>query len=236
LDARFQGFAREEVLATEINTIYRIGAFIIMLTLTFAGDEAGDVSLNFEKGASRYFVPAFIATSAPDLLRDSLADLRQALGLRPTHEFKFHKMTSPDIRNQVFSTLARADFDAWALFVDKTRLPKIFETTAGIEIYTHFITELLTIIPAELQKDATLILDEFGSTPDLRTELRRTMIKRHMPRLFRSVIVRRSDRESLIQVADLVAGAIMRRDSQNDSEAFDMISRKVKRLELYRPY
>jgi hypothetical protein len=207
-----------------------------MITLTFAGDEAGDVSLNFEKGASRYFVPAFIATQSPDALRNMLADLRQALGLRATHEFKFHKMTSPDVRSQVFSTLARADFNAWALFVDKTRLPKIFETTEGIEIYTHFITELLTIIPADLQKDATLILDEFGSTPDLRTELRRTMIKRHMPRLFKRVIVRSSDRESLIQVADLVAGAIMRRDSQNDSEAFDMISRKIKRLELYRPY
>jgi len=61
------------------------------------------------------------------------------------------------------------------------------------------------------------------------------MIKRNMPRLFKRVIVRSSDRESLIQVADLVAGAIMRRDSQNDSEAFDMISRKIKRLELYFP-
>ena len=207
-----------------------------MITLTFAGDEAGDVSLNFEKGASRYFVPAFIATHRPDELRGRLTDLRQALGLRQTHEFKFHKMTSAEIRNKVFSTLAHSDFEAWALIVDKTRLPKIFETTEGLEIYTHFITELLGFIPAELQKDATLILDEFGSTPDLRTELRRTMIKRHMPRLFKRVIVRSSHRESLIQVADLVAGAIMRMDSQNDSEAFDMISRKIQRLELYRPY
>ncbi len=207
-----------------------------MITFTFAGDEAGDVSLNFEKGASRYFVPAFIATQAPDTLRDKLADLRQSLDLRETHEFKFHKMASADIRNQVFSTLAHADFEAWALIVDKTRLPKLFESAESIEIYTHFITELLAIIPSDLQKDATLILDEFGSTPDLRTELRRTMIKRHMPRLFKRVIVRSSDKESLIQVADLVAGAIMRRDTQNDSDAFDMISRKIKRLELYRPY
>lgn len=207
-----------------------------MITLTFAGDEAGDVSLNFAKGASGYFVPAFIATQKPDRLREKLADLRQTLGLSETHEFKFHKMTSAEIRNQVFSMLAHADFEAWALIVDKPRLPKIFETTEGLEIYTHFITELLGIIPTDLQKDATLILDEFGSTPDLRTELRRTMIKRHMPRLFKRVIIRSSHRESLIQVADLVAGAIMRRDSQNDADAFDMISRKIKRLEIYRPY
>jgi hypothetical protein len=207
-----------------------------MITFTFAGDEAGDVSLNFAKGASRYFVPAFIATQKPDRLREKLAELRQSLGLSETHEFKFHKMTSAEIRYEVFSTLAHADFEAWGLIVEKTRLPKIFETTESIEIYTHFITELLAIIPTELQKDATLILDEFGSTPDLRTELRRTMIKRHMPRLFKRVIVRSSHRESLIQVADLVAGAIMRRDTQNDADAFEMISRKIKRLELYRPY
>ena len=192
--------------------------------------------MNFGKGASRYFVPAFISTESPDDLRQTLADLRQKLDLRETHEFKFHKMASAEVRNEVFSALAHARFDAWALIVDKTRLPKIFETTESIEIYTHFITELLNIIPDEMQKDATLILDEFGSTPDLRTELRRAMLKRHMPRLFKRVIVRSSHRESLIQVADLVAGAIMRRDSQNDSEAFDMISRKIKRLELYRPY
>lgn len=207
-----------------------------MITLTFAGDEAGDVSLNFEKGASRYFVPAFISTRTPDKLRDTLADLRDEIGVAPTHEFKFHKMTSAEIRNQVFLTLARADFEAWALIVDKTRLPKIFENTNGITRYTHFITELLSMIPAELQKDATLILDEFGSTPDFRTELRRTMTERHMPRLFKRVLIRPSNRESLIQVADLMAGAIMRRDTQNDSEAFDMISRKIKRLEIYRPY
>ena len=207
-----------------------------MITLTFAGDEAGDVSLNFAKGASRYFVPAFIATQTPDRLRERLAELRQTLGLSETHEFKFHKMTSAEIRDEVFSALAHAEFAAWALIVDKTRLPKIFETTDSLEIYTHFITELLEIIPAEMQKDATLILDEFASTPDLRTELRRTMIKRHMPRLFKRVIIRSSHRESLIQVADLVAGAIMRRDTQKDADAFDMISRKIKRLELYRPY
>jgi hypothetical protein len=207
-----------------------------MITCTIAGDEAGDVSLNFGKGASRYFVPVFVATKKPDELRDLLGKLRQSLRLSPTHEFKFHKMTSTEIRNEVFSALARADFQAYSLIVDKTRLPKIFETTEGLEIYTHFITELLALIPENILKDATLILDEFGSTPDLRTELRRTMIKRHMPRHFKRVLVRSSHREPLIQVADLLAGAIMRRDTQNDSEAFDTISRKIKQLEVYRPY
>ena len=48
-----------------------------MITLTFVGDEAGDVGFAFDKGASRYFVVAMIATSSPDALRQVLADVRQ---------------------------------------------------------------------------------------------------------------------------------------------------------------
>ncbi|MCC7117654.1 MAG: DUF3800 domain-containing protein [Anaerolineales bacterium] len=206
-----------------------------MITLTFAGDEAGDVSLNFEKGASRYFVPVFISTQSPEALRDSLAALRMELDLNESYEFKFHRMTDDHLRRQVFLGLARADFHAWGLIVDKTRLPKIFDNTTGIKRYMHFITELLNVIPVEFQKGATLILDEFGSTPDLRTELRRAMTERRVPRLFKRVLVRPSNRESLIQIADLIAGAVMRRDAQNDSESFDLIARKFKRLEEYRP-
>lgn len=206
-----------------------------MLTFTFAGDEAGDVSLDFEKGASRYFVPVLISTQAPDALRERLVILREELSVSKRHEFKFHRMTDANLRQRVFSTLARADFQAWGLIVDKTRLPKIFDNTPGIKRYTHFITELLSVIPADLQKDATLILDEFGSTPDLRIELRRAMAERHVPKLFKRVIVRPSNRESLIQIADLMAGAVLRRDAQNDSEAFDVVAKKFRKLEEYRP-
>jgi hypothetical protein len=47
-----------------------------MLTLTFAGDEAGDVSFSLDKGASRYFAIVAIATTQPDVLRGLLAGLR----------------------------------------------------------------------------------------------------------------------------------------------------------------
>lgn len=47
-----------------------------MITLTFAGDEAGDVSFAFEEGATRYFVVAVIATPMPNELRQLLAKVR----------------------------------------------------------------------------------------------------------------------------------------------------------------
>jgi hypothetical protein len=69
-----------------------------MRTLTFAGDESGDVSFSFGKGASRYFVLAVIATDEPDALRQTLADIRQKAGLKRTFEFRFHDLTSLRLR------------------------------------------------------------------------------------------------------------------------------------------
>lgn len=77
-----------------------------------AGEETDDGSLHFTKGASCYFVPAFSATQTPDRLREKLAELRQILWLSETHEFEFHKMRSTEIRNEVSSVLAHADFQA----------------------------------------------------------------------------------------------------------------------------
>ena len=102
-----------------------------MLTFTFAGDESGDVSFNFDKGATRYFVMAVIATTKPEDLRQSLAEVRDEFGLSASYEFSFNGISSDQIRQRVFQALQRADFEAWALVVDKTRLTEPFHAKAG---------------------------------------------------------------------------------------------------------
>ena len=65
-----------------------------MLTFTFAGDEAGDASFVFKKGASRYFVMAVVATQNPDALRSLLADVRQKSHLPQGFDFHFNSLAS----------------------------------------------------------------------------------------------------------------------------------------------
>ena len=104
-----------------------------------------------------------------------------------------------------------------------------------LDFYLFFLTELLQAIPAEQREKATLILDEFGGEPNLPLEFRRFMKRRNIPRHFSRVLTKRSRSEPLIQVADLVAGSVLRRDTQNDSEAFNMINIKFRRIVEYHP-
>ncbi len=205
-----------------------------MITLTFAGDEAGDVSFAFAKGATRYFVVAVIATPNPDGLRQLLADMRKDARLRADYEFRFHSLSSARLRQHVFTELAQADFESWALIADKTTLPDSFKIMSRLDFYVYFVTELIRLIPPAKREGATLILDEFGSASKVQTELRRFMTVRNIPRHFKRVVVRRSRSESLIQVADLVAGAILRRDTKEDAEAFGYLERQVKQILEFR--
>jgi len=204
-----------------------------MITITFAGDESGDVSFNFGKGATRYFVMAVIATTKPENLRHALADVIKEFGLPASYEFSFNSIASAPLRQRTFQVLQNADFEAWALVVDKTRLSIPFTIMRRLDFYLFCITELLQSIPAEQREKATLILDEFGGEPDLPLEFRRYMKRRNIPRHFNRVLTKRSKSEPLIQVADLVAGAVLRRDAQHDSEAFDMIKGKFNKVVEY---
>jgi len=201
-----------------------------MLTFTFAGDEAGGVSFAFDKGASRYFVVTMIATKSPDDLRDLLTNARQKAHLPQRFDFRFNSLASAKLRTLLFSLLADANFEAWAIVVDKSNLPDTFKLMSGLDVYLYFVPELIRQIPEEKRSGGTLILDEFGYPQQTKDELKRIMKAREITHNFRRISIRRSQSESLIQVADLVAGAILRRDSRNQSEAYDMIERKIRKV------
>ncbi len=83
--------------------------------------------MNFAKGASRYFVMAVIATSDPDGLRAVLEKVRQEANLPQTYEFGFNSVSSARLREHVFTALGVANFESWALIVDKPTLPDSFK-------------------------------------------------------------------------------------------------------------
>ncbi|HZQ08186.1 MAG TPA: DUF3800 domain-containing protein [Anaerolineae bacterium] len=201
-----------------------------MLTLTFAGDESGDVSFAFDKGASRYFVVAVIATEHPDNLRQSLEEFRKESHLPLDFEFSFHELTSNVLRRRVFNRLVELNFESWAIITDKTMLSDPFKVMHPLDFYLYLVTELIQIIPLNKRDGATLIMDEFVSRTQLQSELRRILHARNIPRGFKRVMTRRSKNEPLIQIADLMAGAILRRDAKGEADAYEQVEHKIERV------
>jgi hypothetical protein len=198
-----------------------------MATFTLAGDEAGDASLNFEKGASRYFVVALVGTQDADGLRSVLENLRSRENYSEGFEFHFNALTTRRLRERTLSAIQKADFKAWALIVDKTMLPEPLLVLDGMGFYLYLVTELIDRIPIKVREKGTLILDEVGSANVALVRFKRILKVRGIRHGFSRIFFRRSRSEDLIQVADLVAGAILRRDTKNDSEAFDYIKDKM---------
>ena len=104
---------------------------------------------------------------------------------------------------------------------------------SGLDFYLFFVSELIRQIPDQKREGGTLILDEFGYPDQTKDELKRIMKARNISHGFRRISIRRSKSESLIQIADLIAGAIWRRDTRNDTGAYEMIERKIKKLVEY---
>ena len=203
--------------------------------LTFAGDEAGDVSFAFDHGASRHFVVALIETHSPDDLRAALADFRQRNGLPAHDEFSFHRLSSSRLCPRVFECLAATEFSAWAIIVDKTALPNNFRIMRRLDFYVFCVSELIKLIPEAERKEALLILDEFDRSGKVVNGLKRALRVFAIPGRFKHITSRRSTSESLIQVADLVAGATLAKIARGRGEMQAIIARKYKLIHEYRP-
>ena len=204
-----------------------------MFTLTFAGDESADVSFAFAKGASTHFVVSIIA-ERDNAARNLLTQLRLRSGLPTTYEFSFHGLSSSALRRRVFEALAETDFEAWAVVVNKQQLPDAFRVMRPLDFYLYFVSEVIRLIPGEKREGATLLMDEFSSPTQLPAELRRVLKARAITRHFRRIVAKRSKSEPLIQVADLVAGALLRHTAQNDSDAYRVIAGKMQQVFEFR--
>lgn len=205
------------------------------VTLTFAGDESGDPSFNFRHGASSHFVFTIVATAEPDVLRGCLDHVRRERGLPVYFEFSYHELTSARLREAVFEALSQEQFSAWVIVVDKQVLPDYFRSGGGRQFYAFFVSELIRLIPEEKREGAILILDQFDPAGRALNELKRLLKYRGIRRGFVKMTNARSRSEALVQVADLVAGAVLRSVTRRDMAAYRQIQDKIRLLHIYRP-
>jgi hypothetical protein len=186
-------------------------------------DESGDSGMGGKAGSSPNFVLAaviFEDEAAARQCRQTIRALKRDLDWPPRHEFKFNKM-SRELRERFLTTVASEKFRYIAFVLDKAAARDTRFTKT--ELYTMPVKLLLTHA-REYLSEATVVLDKSGDR-DFRRSLQlmlRSEINTPQNRHLRHIRTEKSHACELIQLADMVAGAVARscRDDRHDRDAY----------------
>jgi len=195
-------------------------------------DESGDPGFAFQRGSSHYLVLVLLLVDDPIPLHQAVHDLRLALGLPERQEFKFAE-TSNQWRRSFFTAIRPYPFRAYSLVLDKRRWPAAYPSHRR-QLYPELVQSLLAFVGQEL-RDALLVMDEAVQSREhqarFATALRHALRSAEIPPVAR-VVQHRSHSDNLIQVADMVAGAVARAYERGDTQYFQLLRWKLAVLEL----
>ncbi len=198
------------------------------------GDETGDAGFNLSRGSSSFFVGSLVLTNQPNDLREYVLSFQQELRLKVGGEISFHR--SPDNNRIAFlSGLLAYDVELRALAVNKRALATDIRRLSRTDFYVWAFGDLLAHTLHELDK-ATIVLDEFTHSDRTARDIQRLLknifsdatVRQHIRRIH----VRRSQSEPLLQIADMMSGAIYRHVAENDSRFYQIIESRSEILEM----
>ncbi|MCG3141618.1 MAG: hypothetical protein HDKAJFGB_02931 [Anaerolineae bacterium] len=175
----------------------------------FAGDESGNLGFVFDKGDTRYYVISLARFPDPDGAREQIKVFKGHHHFS-AHEFSFHEILAQRWSNQVFDFISTLEFHGWVLIVDKRKLSEFYRLLHGRSLYVLFLTEAISKIPFEARDKSILVLDEIDSSGQILHDIRRGLRVRGARQGFKKIVAKRSLREPLIQVSDLIAGVVHR--------------------------
>lgn len=180
-------------------------------------DESGCPGFKLTNGSTRYFLVAMIIFTdflEAEKTSKAIADLRKKLNIYP--EFKFSKSHSL-IKDSFFETISHYAFDVRVLVIDKTTIysSKLREDTDAF--YNYFV-KLLIQYDGAILSNASIKIDGSGNREfkqKLSTYLRQ-QIGQHK---IKKIQLIDSKKDNLIQLADMVVGAVSRHYSQKRTDA-----------------
>ncbi|HEX5505384.1 MAG TPA: DUF3800 domain-containing protein [Thermomicrobiales bacterium] len=200
-------------------------------------DESGDTGFRFDRGSTRYFVVTLLLVDDPLPLHAAVDDLKRDLHFSPRAEFKFAK-SSHTVRERFLETINPLAFGVRALIVDKLAITRP-QMRNKETFYNYFVRLVLDYDYGSISR-ATLILDESvrsrKSKEEFRTYLRRMLnTEVDSPKLTK-ITYHRSHADNLLQVNDMVCGAIYAAYNKGEPRYRQIIKRHIQDEWLLRPY
>lgn len=201
-------------------------------------DESGDPGMKKRSGTSEYFIVTaviFKDAQEAELCQMEIEKYRESLGKDPWFEFRFNKCCD-DFRRGFLEIAGRRTFFYYSLVLNKSKLwHQGFRDKNSLYKYT---VKLVFQNAKPLLTNATVIIDRCGDR-EFRNQLAK-YLKGRMNEpgntLIRKVKMEASHSNPLLQLADMVCGAVARSYKQGDlnENAFrGLIRHRESRVQLW---
>lgn len=198
-------------------------------------DDSGDPG--FKNSPSEHFIMAaalFLRPEVATAVSEEMTKFRQELGWKSESEFKFRK-TNKAIIKQLLKKIRKFDFEIYAVYINKREISKIISIVDQGKLYNWTIAELIKMMPV---KNAKIEID--GRAPKKYARKITAYLRQFSrnKRKFLTIQFEDSEKSNLIQLADIVAGAIhrsLKADKTDSQEYLNLLKTKivaVKRLDL----
>jgi hypothetical protein len=187
-------------------------------------DESGDTGLKVDCGSSKYFIVALVAFEDHDealATHERIDLLRREMGLYERFEFHFNKV-KPDLRKQFLTVVAPFDFSYWGIVIDKAELiSRGFQFNESLYKYACG----LVFENAKPRLGNTIVVIDGSGSKDFRKQLKTYLARRLKDDagkcLIKKVKIQDSRKNNLLQLADMIVGAIARSHSgKSDSREY----------------
>ena len=198
-------------------------------------DESGDAGMKLDKGSSVFFVVTAVLFEELDEAQrcdDSFADLRRQLGFPESKEFRFHDVREPT-RTAFLSHVKQFDFKYLSVVLNKRKL-----SGHGLQFKESVIKETTRLVFENLKPNltnATVIVDGSGDKAfrqsfanDLKREVN-TPEQRHV----KKVKLVDSETNNLVQLADMVCGAVWHSIKHGDNSYRQLIAARELSVEVW---
>jgi hypothetical protein len=183
-------------------------------------DESGDPGLKIGSGSTDYFIVTLVAFEENDeaLKTDQrIKLLKHELGFPPHFEFHFTNAKA-SYREAFLSAVASYGFFYFSIVINKRKL-----TGEGFKFKESFYKYACGLVFENAKpylNNATVVIDGSGSR-EFRRQLgsylrRRTNDTKGNARVIGKIKIQDSNRNNLLQLADMICGAVARSYSQKD--------------------
>ena len=194
-------------------------------------DDSGDAGLR-NSNTDQLIVAAVIIVDEEKrkLLAEAINLFRSRLGWVELHEFKFHK-TEKRILVDLIDFIKAYDFTAYAVVLDKRGIDPSHVQKSETSLYNYTLKELLLRV---CMNDQVVVIDGEAAKKHawkIRSYLRQNLKANGIERV--SIRFTDSRKDSLVQLSDIVAGAIARsyKDKTDAQKYLNLLKDKIVMIE-----